>query len=121
YVLATTGGVSKGRGVDFGEFDHVTWVTMKPDGPVVVNLKLDGIIPDDVVSEETRARIDALRDGTWLQIAPVTNAGPTFERLTVPVSLANPTDQPLHVQGRFPTAAGVRFAPAEIDRVVAPR
>lgn len=55
YILATSGGKSALRGRDYGEFDHVTWVTMTRDGPVVVNLELSGILPDDVVVEPSRA------------------------------------------------------------------
>ncbi|MEX2316072.1 MAG: metallophosphoesterase [Pirellulales bacterium] len=43
YMLATTGGSSKLRGLDYGEFDHFVWVTMKPEGPVIANVLLDGI------------------------------------------------------------------------------
>jgi serine/threonine-protein phosphatase CPPED1 len=42
-MLATTGGGSKLRGKEVGEFDHFTWVTMKGDRPVIANLMLDGI------------------------------------------------------------------------------
>ncbi|MBE6399104.1 MAG: hypothetical protein E7041_03060 [Lentisphaerae bacterium] len=49
YVLATAGGISKQRGLDYGEFDHLTYVTMTKKGPKVVNIKLDGILNDDVV------------------------------------------------------------------------
>jgi hypothetical protein len=48
YQLATTGGASKLRGLAHGEFDHVAWVTMKKDGPVVANLMLDGILPENL-------------------------------------------------------------------------
>jgi hypothetical protein len=48
YQLATTGGGSTLRGIDYGEFDHITWVTMKPDGPVLAHLLLDGIYPEDL-------------------------------------------------------------------------
>ncbi len=48
YTLATTGGSSKLRGVQFGEFDHIVWVTMKTDGPVLANLMMEGIFPEDV-------------------------------------------------------------------------
>ena len=44
-TLATTGGVSNLRGVDYGEFDHFLWVTMTEDGPVIANLLLDGVLP----------------------------------------------------------------------------
>jgi 3',5'-cyclic AMP phosphodiesterase CpdA len=48
YTLATTGGGSKLRGPPMGEFDHIVWVTMKSDGPVIANLMMEGIFPEDV-------------------------------------------------------------------------
>ncbi|MCI0462751.1 MAG: metallophosphoesterase [Gemmataceae bacterium] len=53
YMLATTGGGSKLRGSDYGEFDHIVWVTMKNEGPVLANLTLDGILPEDLRPVET--------------------------------------------------------------------
>jgi len=52
YILATCGGKNGLRGPEYGEFDHITWVTMTDDGPGVVNLALDGIVPDDIVEEQ---------------------------------------------------------------------
>ena len=46
--LATTGGGSKLRGLEEGEFDHIVWVTMTDEGPRVANLMLDGIHDEDV-------------------------------------------------------------------------
>ena len=48
FMLATTGGGSKMRGVEYGEFDHVAWVTMKENAPVIANVLLDGVQPNDV-------------------------------------------------------------------------
>jgi serine/threonine-protein phosphatase CPPED1 len=48
YTLATSGGASLLRGTPFGEFDHIVWVTMKADGPVLANLMMEGIFPEDV-------------------------------------------------------------------------
>ncbi len=48
YTFATTGGVSKLRGVPQGEFDHIVWVTMKDGGPVLANLMMEGIYPEDI-------------------------------------------------------------------------
>jgi hypothetical protein len=53
YQLATTGGVSKLRGVDYGEFDHVVWVTMKKNGPVLCNILLDGIYTENLQVPDT--------------------------------------------------------------------
>ncbi|HMP61180.1 MAG TPA: metallophosphoesterase, partial [Gemmatales bacterium] len=48
YQFATTGGGSKLRGERFGEFDHVVQVTMKPTGPLLANIMLDGVFPEDL-------------------------------------------------------------------------
>lgn len=56
YMLATTGGGSKLRGPEEGEFDHVVWVTMKDQGPVLANLMVKGIFPEDVKGEAVARR-----------------------------------------------------------------
>jgi serine/threonine-protein phosphatase CPPED1 len=48
YMLATTGGDSKLRGAPLGEFDHLVWVTMKRDGPVLANLMMEGIFSEEI-------------------------------------------------------------------------
>ena len=53
YQVATTGGESKMRGIGHGEFDHIVWVTMKKDRPVLANLLLDSILPDDLKVPES--------------------------------------------------------------------
>jgi predicted phosphodiesterase len=66
YILATTGAAGRGekfvtpaginsrkqQGKQKGEFDHVTLVTLKADGPVVTNLLLDGILSDSAYSQD---------------------------------------------------------------------
>jgi len=49
YTLATTGGRLKGLPEE--SFDHVVWVTVTDDGPIIANLMLDGIWTDDPVGE----------------------------------------------------------------------
>jgi 3',5'-cyclic AMP phosphodiesterase CpdA len=58
FMLATTGGGSKMRGVEYGEFDHVAWVTMKDGGPVIANILLDGVQPNDVRNERDLPRFE---------------------------------------------------------------
>ncbi|OWK46741.1 metallophosphoesterase [Fimbriiglobus ruber] len=53
YQLATTGGGSKMRGVAYGEFDHIAWITMKKDGPLIANVLLDGVLPEDLKLPES--------------------------------------------------------------------
>lgn len=53
YQLATTGGGSRLRGVRYGEFDHIVWVTMKKNGPVLANVMLDGVLPENLATPDT--------------------------------------------------------------------
>lgn len=48
YVLATTG-ASQGKEPTLAKcrFDHIVWVTMADDGPVMANLLLEGILDDE--------------------------------------------------------------------------
>jgi hypothetical protein len=62
YQLATTGGVSKVRGVRYGEFDQIAWITMKKDGPTIANILLDGILPEDLrVPPSDEAGVDTTK------------------------------------------------------------
>ncbi|MBM3994671.1 MAG: hypothetical protein FJ303_11045 [Planctomycetes bacterium] len=54
YQLATTGGGSKLRGVDYNEFDHFMWVTMKKDGPVLANILLDAVHTENLQAIKTK-------------------------------------------------------------------
>ncbi|MBY0228400.1 MAG: metallophosphoesterase, partial [Gemmataceae bacterium] len=80
YQLATTGGGSKLRGVESGEFDQIAWVTMRKDGPIVSHLLLDCILPDDL-SLPPAAEKGAKR--TRLKTVPVRG---TVHRAGVPLA-----------------------------------
>ncbi|MBR3922133.1 MAG: hypothetical protein IKJ45_03410, partial [Kiritimatiellae bacterium] len=41
------------KGPEYGEMDHITWVTMTPDGPDVMNLVLGGMLPGDYLNQKT--------------------------------------------------------------------
>ena len=40
------------RGVIFGEFEHITWVSMCGDKPEIMNIALDGMFDENVVTTE---------------------------------------------------------------------
>jgi hypothetical protein len=73
YVLSVAGGVgseayrrkekdrSKLYGLEYGEFDHITWVTMTDGGPKVVNLRLDGILPGDFLNSSNTKDLHHVR------------------------------------------------------------
>ena len=53
YVLGTTGAGSALRGNYLGEFDHISWVSMTDNGPLIANLRLDGILSHDISNDKT--------------------------------------------------------------------
>jgi 3',5'-cyclic AMP phosphodiesterase CpdA len=90
YQLATTGGVSKMRGLAYGEFDHIAWVTMKQGGPVIANILLDGIYPENmqmpITAEDTSIRYNRkptqpVRGTVLMEGAPVAGAKVVFYAL----------------------------------------
>jgi hypothetical protein len=74
------------RGVAYGEFDHVAWVTMKKDGPVVANVLLDSVLPDDLSVPESSekgypyklAKTLPVRGVVYLDGSPLVGAQVTF-------------------------------------------
>ena len=62
YTLSVAGGASAMgsqkplersvlKGPEYGEMDHITWVTMTEEGPVVANILLDGVLPGDYLNQ----------------------------------------------------------------------
>jgi hypothetical protein len=90
YQLATTGGGSRLRGLRYGEFDHIAWVTMKKDtDPIIANLMLDGIYPENlkkaITDEEgvpiyNRKPVHPVRGTVTLDGAPAVNTQIVFWR-----------------------------------------
>lgn len=101
YVLGTTGGESNLRHSALGELDHIMWITMTDMGPIAANLTLDGILPDDLVTDSTRPMTETLRSGSWLNIPPVVTQEDVISEIQLPVILKNPTDSPLAVRDEF--------------------
>jgi hypothetical protein len=97
-TLATTGGGSDLRGTEFGEFDQVARVSMTKNGPVIANLRLDGILPSDVVTAEQRTLVLALPRAIAQE--PITGEAGAFRSGTARFSISNPGERPLLAVGR---------------------
>jgi 3',5'-cyclic AMP phosphodiesterase CpdA len=113
-TLATTGGGSRLRGTPWGEFDHVAQVTMTKQGPVIANLRLDGILPADVVTTELRTLVQELENAVVAE--PLVGNGRYFDRGTARFSIANPGASPLDVWARFEPSRDL--VPAKVDERV---
>lgn len=97
YLLGTTGGGSSLRGPSFGEFDHISWVTMTDEGPKFANLELSGILKDDVSTRASREEAAKLIDAS--RIKPLVLSKGNKHRITLP--LVNDSDRDLHYKARL--------------------
>ncbi len=100
FVLATTGGGSSLRGTRFGEFDHVVWITMTDNGPIMANLMLDGIWDEDVNTEEMVAFSRPLMGSQAVKVSPLMVQGEE-QPTSVEVRLTNNSDVPMAYEVAF--------------------
>jgi len=71
FMLGTTGGSTPLRGPELGEFDHVVWVTMTEDGPIMANLMLEGIWDENVNTAEQQETIDQMLALQAVRVEPL--------------------------------------------------
>lgn len=98
FMLATTGGSSGLRGPRLGEFDHVVWVTMTDEGPIMANLLLEGIWDEDVVTSESGAFIKAVTGQRPIRIAPLLQEEDHFDSAQLMVKVFNDQNFPMQVK-----------------------
>ncbi|WP_339614808.1 metallophosphoesterase [uncultured Gilvimarinus sp.] len=96
FTLATTGGISSMRGTRFGEFDHVVWVTMSDDGPIIANLLLDGIWDENVRTAQMRDNQNNMIDKGRLSAPALLHRG-NFTEGTAELRFTNDSDIPYTV------------------------
>ena len=101
YILATTGAGSALRGNYFGEFDHISWITMTKEGPVMANLRLDGILPHDIANDQTKELAVPLINNAKFNNLLLCNRGSMFNNGTLYLSFKNPTKSKLNIEIDF--------------------
>lgn len=97
FMLATTGGGSSLRGPELGEFDHVVWVTMTEDGPILANIMLEGVWDENVNTEENQATIEKLLAINAVRIEPF-YLEEGMDKGEVTIRLTNDSDLPLTIR-----------------------
>jgi len=121
YVLASTGGGSQLRGTNFGEFDHITWVTMTDEGPVLANIKLDGILPHDVASSEIRAYSSQLTMSADIESSVALAEGDFVTGGVVYLTFRNHSPYSIRYHGSFSHNHYVHPSSGKVDVTVAPK
>jgi hypothetical protein len=121
YVLASTGGGSRLRGHRYGEFDHVTLVTVTDDGPIIANLRLDGILPHDVTKRSDYELIEALARSADLPWMILTDKEDEVSAATIYLELRNPSPREVQVRAKFGHGHEVQMEPSQIEATLPPK
>ncbi|UBM59339.1 metallophosphoesterase [Marinilongibacter aquaticus] len=107
FILATTGGGSPLRGPRLGEFDHVVWVTMTEQGPIVANLALSGIWDENVNTEAMNDYFKPLINGQAIQVKPLYAPQGTFDSGKTEIRLSNDSNAPMQALLEFEGNTGI--------------
>lgn len=120
FILATTGGGTQLRGPVFGEFDHLVWVTMTDEGPVLANLMLEGIWDENVRTEDVMIAMENLLNGHVLNCDPIIVDGVHFEGAKTRYRIKNDADVPMEIKASFPKKSGLEALPGSFEKTVPP-
>jgi hypothetical protein len=119
YTLATSGGSSGLDGVYAGTFDHFTWVTLGTGAPVVANIRVDGVVRDDVITEESAAHAAQLRT-RGIDLQPLLLTSPVFRTGALTLALSNCLAVPVTLAAPVQISDNAVVAPTNILVALAP-
>ena len=117
-TLATTGGMSNMRGIQYGEFDHIVWVTMTEDGPRIANLLLDGIYDKKVRTPLSYGLMKTVLENPPVTTTAIFHDDSFFQKKHIRLNLKNPNQAPLHLKCSFESHKYLHIQPATIDIIL---
>jgi hypothetical protein len=120
-VLATTGGVSQLRGPMLGEFDELAWVTMTNSGPRLANVLLDGILDEDVRTDASAARLDALSAAISVSVDNTYSKQIRFAGGSARLRIENRSDYDLQFAAQVGSSAPIQPVPHRFEPTLVKR
>ncbi len=121
YVLGSTGSGPDSRGAKFGKFTHITWVTLNTGkSPKILNIKLDGMIKDDIVNANTYPVTSTLINQDWMTTPGYVAQNRVEDSVNPVIVFNNPLDYPLKISGALPVLKGYIIEPQRIDQLIPP-
>lgn len=120
FILATTGGGSRLRGPRFGEFDHVVWITMTNDGPIMANLMLDGIWDENVNTEGMHTHTQELLALQPLEYDAMLMDAASFSGGEWEIRLNNNSDLPMKAEVAANSTGDIWLAMDKFEKILEP-
>lgn len=96
-TLGTTGGGGPMRGVNYGEVDHIAWVTISDGPPHIANLELDGVWDTAMYTDAVKAAFQPAVTHRPMLVKPILVTENQFQLAETAVRVTNPTSFPLTV------------------------
>jgi UDP-2,3-diacylglucosamine pyrophosphatase LpxH len=118
-TLATTGGGSSFTN-PFMQFDHVLWVTVTDDGPILANLMLEGIWDKDFTREDVQKHLSLVTSGKAVRIETKYDDKTLSTSQPVTIRLSNSQDIPMEITLSFEKNEYVHFTPENIVKTIPP-
>ena len=116
FVLATAGGVNKLRGTSIGEMDHIAWVTMRDNKPIIANILLDGIGDAEICEEAIKKfKTKVTRPNQIIDCDVITTDSDIFESVKTPLIFVNHSKFSMHVKAAFEPIKGIVAEPSTFD------
>ncbi len=119
--VATAGGMSRMRGARFGEVDHLVWVTMREDGPRIVNLSLDGIHGKNLRTETSASLSRNLLRQSPVSAPVLFQKAGDFQPQTAQIRVANTSSYEMKLEAGFQPHDSLVAEPGVIRLQLAPR
>lgn len=121
YMLSNTGGGFDKENINLGVFNHVFWVTSNSQRLTIANILTDGIIPTDVVNNQTEKQVNILLNEDWFEIQPNYIKESSSAIFNSNLVVNNSGNFPLQVTGSFLKRENISFYPDSIKTVIPAR
>lgn len=123
YILATTGGGSRLHGPKFGQYDHITWITMTPEGPKMVNMQLEGLLEHDISNDQTIPMARNLMQASNFQYLVLSEnpESSQFSKGAVYLNVKNSATTPLYLKGHLYHHHQLMSNKSQIDLMIEPQ
>ncbi|MFZ5893476.1 MAG: sugar-binding protein [Myxococcota bacterium] len=119
-VLATTGGGSQLKGPLYGQFDELAWVTMTNSGPRLANVLLDGVLDEDVRTDESAARVDDINKKLLVRVDNLYSQNGQFAGGATRVHVENQTAGTIQFDAQIGASAPIEPTPHRIEPTFVP-